>query len=712
MVAHGLEPLIHGMVYREVFFVCYGGTALLMAALALALRCLMLSNVATGRRRRSTKDKEDKEAPAGCFGPGLAATLIIGVVSFLLFFILSTMGLGNDSWGWRLGLLAGCWVLLAIVLWIRPYGALAMRMRTALPIAAALYAALAAMHLSMWDLAPPAASAFLAFLCLASVGVPSACAPLHPSSTHSWTDESMLRAIPRALGRCCERCRSGAAERPKRAAAVLAGCAAVASICVLFTCHTCLNFYGRDEATVSVGPAGFSTWASRALGSSSPGCPLVDGGPCRVYLTLPANVSESMVVNAHAARGELDLVVLFGQADGGISGSWEAAAQMRSWALGGLEPRAARDVHSVLLTGLSPSTKYFFSIRATSAAGAVNTTRSRAFYTGPANDEEFSFAVGGDSGNSREARLTMGAVGAARTTAGAPLFAVVGGDVAYDNGMRSCWRCWDRWLDAYLEATSAEMPDDLMLPLLISMGNHDAGCNAGSAAFEHRHVTDDADPLIPLVTHYFPSAEVAPSERLSYSSHVVGNSTLLLNLDSGYLASMDGPQLAWLSETLRAQAARPFRMAVYHVPIYPWHPTDAAETPDTPQVPEGRALWAPLFDEHGLGAAFENHVHSFKRTKPLRDSQPHPNGTVYVGDGYWGVSDWSGAAQTALSDDPHPLVAKGGLRHHAWHAHVRASEARLDLSAVASVSCDELGEAEVCNGVFDSTTVWAKPNNV
>ena len=51
MVAHGLEPLIHGMVYREVFFVCYGGTALLMAALALALRCLLLSNVTTGRRR-------------------------------------------------------------------------------------------------------------------------------------------------------------------------------------------------------------------------------------------------------------------------------------------------------------------------------------------------------------------------------------------------------------------------------------------------------------------------------------------------------------------------------------------------------------------------------------------------------------------------------------------------------------------------------------
>lgn len=35
--------------------------------------------------------------------------------------------------------------------------------------------------------------------------------------------------------------------------------------------------------------------------------------------------------------------------------------------------------------------------------------------------------------------------------------------------------------------------------------------------------------------------------------------------------------------------------------------------------------------------AFENHVHSFKRTKPLKSSQPAENGTVYVGDGAYGA---------------------------------------------------------------------------
>ena len=36
-------------------------------------------------------------------------------------------------------------------------------------------------------------------------------------------------------------------------------------------------------------------------------------------------------------------------------------------------------------------------------------------------------------------------------------------------------------------------------------------------------------------------------------------------------------------------------------------------------------------------ASFENHVHSFKRTKPLVGSTPTENGTVYLGDGAYGA---------------------------------------------------------------------------
>lgn len=45
----------------------------------------------------------------------------------------------------------------------------------------------------------------------------------------------------------------------------------------------------------------------------------------------------------------------------------------------------------------------------------------------------------------------------------------------------------------------------------------------------------------------------------------------------------------------------------------------------------------PVFDEYRVMTVFENHVHSFKRTKPIRSSQPAENGTVYVGDGAYGA---------------------------------------------------------------------------
>ena len=34
---------------------------------------------------------------------------------------------------------------------------------------------------------------------------------------------------------------------------------------------------------------------------------------------------------------------------------------------------------------------------------------------------------------------------------------------------------------------------------------------------------------------------------------------------------------------------------------------------------------------------FQNHVHAFKRTKPLIGNTPKQNGTVYVGDGAYGA---------------------------------------------------------------------------
>jgi hypothetical protein len=48
-----------------------------------------------------------------------------------------------------------------------------------------------------------------------------------------------------------------------------------------------------------------------------------------------------------------------------------------------------------------------------------------------------------------------------------------------------------------------------------------------------------------------------------------------------------------------------------------------------------------VFNAHGVKLAFENHDHSYKRTKPLINSSEAAGGTVYMGDGAWGVESRS-----------------------------------------------------------------------
>ena len=47
--------------------------------------------------------------------------------------------------------------------------------------------------------------------------------------------------------------------------------------------------------------------------------------------------------------------------------------------------------------------------------------------------------------------------------------------------------------------------------------------------------------------------------------------------------------------------------------------------------------WVPNFDKYKVMTAFENHVHAFKRTKPMVGNTAKANGTVYVGDGAYGA---------------------------------------------------------------------------
>jgi hypothetical protein len=170
-----------------------------------------------------------------------------------------------------------------------------------------------------------------------------------------------------------------------------------------------------------------------------------------------------------------------------------------------------------------------------------------------------------------------------------------------------------------------------VIPVIFASGNHDLGKSA-YAKGEIIH-----NEYQPVFKHYFPQHAHNYSipkirERKSYFSHKFGDTLLLLSLDTGHQSLIEGEQTNWLQEQFNSNNYA-FKIAQYHVPIYP------ACYPHRDQIVQelGKKYWVDLFDRYELTAAIENHNHGFKRSKRLKDSQPDPNGTVYLGEGAWGA---------------------------------------------------------------------------
>ena len=120
-------------------------------------------------------------------------------------------------------------------------------------------------------------------------------------------------------------------------------------------------------------------------------------------------------------------------------------------------------------------------------------------------------------------------------------------------------------------------------------------------------------------------------DRPSYNVLDFGDYMSLIALDSGHVSSIPGAQTGWLGAVLEARKERPHLFPVYHVPAYPSHRSYNGLT--SRRV---REHWVPLFEEYNVRVAFENHDHTYKRTKPIRRGEVSEDGIVYLGDGAWG----------------------------------------------------------------------------
>src|SRR5690606_14906965 len=151
-------------------------------------------------------------------------------------------------------------------------------------------------------------------------------------------------------------------------------------------------------------------------------------------------------------------------------------------------------------------------------------SRERSFRTLPGGDAPFRFVNGGDMGVTGEVIPLMAQAGRQN-----PDFAVIGGDVAYVNGLLGGTgpATWDAWLalwDEHMVTT-----DGRMIPIVTAIGNHET----------NQFQSDDLRLRSPWYTSLF--------GRQGDAVHHVkrfGSLLALFLLDSGHLVSHEA-QVPW-----------------------------------------------------------------------------------------------------------------------------------------------------------------------
>lgn len=83
-----------------------------------------------------------------------------------------------------------------------------------------------------------------------------------------------------------------------------------------------------------------------------------------------------------------------------------------------------------------------------------------------------------------------------------------------------------------------------------------------------------------------------------------------------------------------------YRFANYHNPIYPGCTNSTPGSNDRKVIENGLKYWTPAFDGLAFVAVMEHHTHFRKITKKIKnDTVSAAEGTRYIGDGSWGVTE-------------------------------------------------------------------------
>lgn len=267
-------------------------------------------------------------------------------------------------------------------------------------------------------------------------------------------------------------------------------------------------------------------------------------------------------------------------------------------------------IHRVELENLKPNTEYIFTI--------PKSSNQYQFLTAPSKlDKKLHFVVGGDMYHDGIEIMAKTNRIAAKT---APLFAVIGGDIAY--AVKSIYfpiqenERWIEWIKVWHSTMIS--PSGNLIPVIAAIGNHD--------------VIGQYDQT-PAHAAVFSALFPMPGKRI-YNVLDFDDYLSIILLDSGHANSVTGVQAKWLECILKERKDILHRFPVYHVPAFP-----SIRRYKSRRSAIIRKAWVPIFEKEGIKIVFEHHDHAYKRTFPLLKGKINPNGITYIGDGGWGVEE-------------------------------------------------------------------------
>ncbi len=267
-------------------------------------------------------------------------------------------------------------------------------------------------------------------------------------------------------------------------------------------------------------------------------------------------------------------------------------------------------IHTAELKDLKPDTEYYFRVEGDETVYKFRTMPSR--MTRPVR-----FIAGGDMYHDSIKVLDKTNRAAARFD---PMFALVGGDIAYTaDKYGEKPEDFNRWL-AFLQSWQHNMitSDGRMVPMLPVISNEDT---------KGRY--DQSPSQAPFFYALFAMPGKQGYNVLDFDSYLS-----IILLDSGHTHPVYGDQARWLDKILKDRQNILHKIAIYHVPAFP-----SVRTPYKPVSILIRKYWVPLFEKYNLNVAFENHDHAYKRSKLIRNGKVDPTGVLYLGDGGYGVGD-------------------------------------------------------------------------